>query len=335
MIKEKPLKHLLMMLSVISFAILAFPACVRHNYSLLDPDTAGKLTLYTTADGLPSNEVSDIEPDSKGNLWFSFPGNGMAKLNDVGWSFYTSGPTPLLNNSVTVLAESGSGSMLIGTTDGLSILSISNVWSSFTDPSVVTLDVSAIKVASNGWIWLGTQNKGFYVNTGSGFNRSNFFQGAAIHAIEEGDSGNIYLGTDNGIIKYNGSAYSTINLSEGLPAQKVKSLRFDSRERLWIGTDGGYRAAWIDKSGIHKLDLMTGSDSVTVTSIHEDRRGWIWFATEGNGVIRYNGILPYSYKEFNGFPENKVNCIGEDKYGDLWFGLGTKGVVKYTLPIGK
>lgn len=320
-------------LFMLTFLVL-FNACERNNYELLDPATAGKMTLYTTADGLPGNEVKDIKLDDKGNLWFTFPGHGTAMLNDSGWTIYAAGPTQLLSNAVTVLDVTSNGNIVIGTSDGLSILSSASVWSSYIDPSA-SMYVNAIKVASNGWVWVGTQNQGFYVNSGSGFVRNLTYQHTNINTIEEGKGGNIFLGTDSGIIKWDGSGYSYLKLINGLPSNRVTSLRYDSRQRLWIGTYGGKNAAWLDDSGIHQLDLLAGADSLSINDIHEDRKGDIWFATAANGLIMYDGIAPYSFKEYNGLPENDINCIGEDKYGDLWFGLASKGLVKYTLPLDK
>jgi len=313
--------------------LLSFFSCKRNNYDLLDPSSAGVITLYTTADGLPGNEVRGIKLDSKNNLWFTFPGHGTATFNVNTWSSMSASPSHLLSDSVTVLDETGTGTMVIGTSECLSILSAANVWSSVTDP-VSGMNVSAIKVASNGWVWVGTQSQGFYLNKGSGFVKTLSNTYSNVNTIEEGLDGNIFLGTDSGIIKWNGTNYSYIKKADGLPAEKVSALRSDSRGRLWIGTDGGKTAAWLDTGGIHQLDLMAGTDSLSVKDIHEDRRGYIWFATSGNGLIIYDGIVPSSFKEFNGFPENSVNCIGEDKDGNLWFGLASKGVVKYTLPIG-
>jgi ligand-binding sensor domain-containing protein len=313
--------------------ILFLSACERNNYDLLDPSSAGVMTLYTTADGLPGNEVRDIKLDSRNNLWFTFPGHGTARYNENGWTTFTAGPSQLLSNAVTVLAETAGGNIIIGTSSGLSILSASNVWSSYTEP-VSGMDVSALKVASNGWVWVGTQSQGFFLNTGSGFVKTVSNRYSNVNTIEEGLAGNIFIGTDSGIIKWNGTDYSYIKKADGLPAEKISSLRFDSRNRLWIGTKGGKTASWIDQQGIHQLDLMAGSDSLSIKDIHEDRKGDNWFATAGNGVIRFDGIIPHSFKVYNGFAEDSINCISEDKDGNLWFGLASKGVVKYTLPIG-
>lgn len=322
---------------ILVFMILTI-ACQRNEYDLLDPETAGVWTYYTTADGLPSDQVRDIKLDSRNNLWFTFPGYGMAKLADNTWTYYRASTTPILNDGVICVAEAADGKMIFGTSNGLSILSTTAtgiVWSSYLDP-VTSMYVNTIKVASNGWIWVGTQSQGFYVNSGTVYTKNLTDQYKNVNFIEEGPQGNIFIGTDNGIIKWDGTAYSYITTTNGLPNNKVRSMHFDRKERLWIGTDGGKTVSWIDKRGLHQLDLMTGSDSVFVKDIFEDKSGDIWFATFNNGVIRYDGVIPHSYKfSLNGFPEDNVYSIAEDKDGNLWFGLYSKGLVKYTLPLNK
>jgi ligand-binding sensor domain-containing protein len=321
---------------VLAFMIL-FYSCQRTEYDLLDPTAAGVWTVYTTADGLPSNQARDIKLDSKNNLWFTFPGYGTAKLDsNKNWTYYRTASTPILSDAVNVLAETVDGKIIFGTSDGLSILTAgttTNVWTTYIDP-VATMNVNAILVASNGWIWVGTTDQGFYVNQGAGYVKNLTTQYKKVNAIEEGPQGNIYIGTDNGIVKWDGTSYSYITALQGLPLNKISSIRLDRKERLWIGTNGGKTVSWIDRKGLHQLNLMTGSDSVFVKDICEDRSGDIWFATFNNGVIRYDGVIPHSYKnKLNGFPQDSVYSIAQDKDGNLWFALYNKGLVKYTLPI--
>ena len=317
--------------SIIAGMILIY-ACQRTEYDLLDPESAGVFTLYNTSNGLPGNQVKAIQLDSRGNMWFTFPGYGTAKYNDSGWSYYEASNSPLLNNIVNCLAVDGSGKLIFGTSNGLSTLTTDNQWNSYVDP-VSSMYVNSIKVASNGWIWIGTESQGFYVNNGSGYTKTVSAKYNSVNTIEEDIDGNIFLGTDSGLIKWNGTSYSFLSVSNGLPDNRITSLHFDSKERLWIGTRGGKTVSWIDLKGMHQLLLMTGRDSCFVKDIREDRRGNIWFATLNQGIIRYDGVIPYSFTEATGFPEDNVNCIGEDKEGNLWFGLNSKGLVKYTLPI--
>ena len=70
-------KHLCFAAFTMVFLML-FTACERNNYELLDPASAGQWTYFTTVEGLPGNRVTDIQLDSKNNLWFTFPGQGTA-----------------------------------------------------------------------------------------------------------------------------------------------------------------------------------------------------------------------------------------------------------------
>ncbi len=325
----------------ISLLIIIFISCERNDYELLDPATAGTWTLFDTSDGLPGNNVADIRLDKNGNLWMSFPGQGVAKYNDGIWTYYKTATSAILSNVVSCVAEASDGSIVFGTSSGVSILSGTTTWSSYIDPLLTTMTVTAVKAASNGTLWIGTAGQGFYTNNGTGFIKTNVdtYKSINVRAIEEDATGNIWIGTDNGLIKWNGTAFSTYNVANGLPSRKVSTILRDSRKKLWIGTRGGKTVSWIDVKGIHQLSLMNSRDSCTINDIFEDRSGNVWFATASDGLVKYDGIVPVTYNsDFTAgtgfkFPENTITAIGEDKYGNVWFGLASKGIVKYTLPI--
>ena len=71
-----------------------------------------------------------------------------------------------------------------------------------------------------------------------------------------------------------------------------------------------------------------GLASSIVINIYQDNSGYLWFATQGGGVSRFNG------KEFNNFTTkdgliaNDITCISEDKLGNIWIGT-TDGVSKF------
>lgn len=305
-------------------------SCERTDYDLLDPELAGKWTHYDTGNGLPGNTVTDITLDSRGSLWMTFRGEGIAEYSGDAWTYYKT-TDGLLSNVVTCLDVSASGSIIFGTVAGLSTLSLTDKWDSY--PSA-TMMVTSIKVASDGTTWVGTANNGFYTNNGGGYINNYTELYKTVNVIEEDKSGNIWIGTENGLIKYNGSDYSYLDIKDGLPDNSITALFQDDRDRLWIGTYGGKSACWIDRSGLHELPLLNGKDENYINDIFQDRRGHIWFATASDGLISYDGIVPLTYKAANNtLPENAILSIGEDKNGNLWFGLSTKGVVRYTLPI--
>lgn len=318
------------------FTLLALAlatACEKTGDELYDPEEAGVWTLFNTASGLPSDNVEGIALDRDNNLWVTFPSSGAAKYSNGAWTVYRTTNSEILSDAVTSVSATDGGNIIIGTTDGISVLSANGLWTSYRDPEAATMYINCARVTSAGHIWVGTRDNGLYIDTGSGFTRLDETQFPNVMAIEEDNDNNVYVGTGNGIMKWNGTSWIRITEASGLPSNKVTALRTDNKGRLWVGTADGIRVAYIDMSGIRRISLMAGATATNITDIFEDRRGHMWFSTSGKGVIRYDGVIPHSYKLYNGFFEDDVTCIGEDEEGNLWFGLRSKGLVRYTLPL--
>ncbi len=322
---------------VILILLICFTSCENNDYDLLDPDSAGVWTLYDAGNSeLPGNDVYDVEVDATGSLWVASYGKGIAKYANGAWTKYNISNSGILSNNVTAIESKSDGSIIVGTTNGIAIMNGSGQWSSYKDPLVTTMDVNSVRLTSDGSIWVGTNNEGFYINEATIYSHSP--SGFTVYSFEEDKSGNVWMGSSNGLYKWNGTSWTNISGTGGLPSGSVTSLRIDSKERLWIGVQNTDKVYLRDNSGIREISLMTGLTSIYIWDICEDKNGDMWFATYGGGLIRYDGVVPHSYKTYNAFTsgvfaEDDVNCIAMDNDGNMWFGLTTKGLVKYTLPL--
>jgi ligand-binding sensor domain-containing protein len=320
-------------IAALIFIFMAAASCEKTEYDLLDPESAGTWTLYSTDTGLPSNQITDITRDSRGNLWVTFESNGAAKYENGTWAFYRTANSDILSNSVTTVASSGDGSVIIGTNDGISILNTTGDWISYRDPLVASMYINCAKVTSNGWVWLGTQTQGFYYDRGSGYEQVKLTNHSNIRTIEEDSERIVWLGTENGLLRWDGGSTTVITTSDGLHNNDITSVFSDRKNRLWIGASSGTRVTCIQDGELSQVSLMNSTPETIIRDIHEDRRGDIWFATHNGGLVRFDGVISHSYKISGGFYENDINCIGEDSDGNIWFGLRSKGLVKYTLPL--
>jgi len=60
-----------------------------------------------------------------------------------------------------------------------------------------------------------------------------------------------------------------------------------------------------------------------------DRKGNMWFGTDGGGVIRYDGKSFTTYTTAQGLGSNTVRSIAEDEIGQLWFGTDGGGASRF------
>jgi len=306
-------------------------SCKKESYTLLDPAGAGIWSHYTT--GLPGNQVRGITLDHQGLMWVAFSGAGIASYDGDSFTPYNISNSQILSNGVTCLDVRTNGDLYIGTTDGISVRTTDGSWLYYQDP-VNILYIYAIKCKANGTVVAGTSGYGFLTYDGTNIYQYYDVSYKNVKAIEEDISGNTWLGTDNGLFKWTGSGFTHYTTANGLPTNNITSLLYDSKSRLWIGGYGGTAVAWIDAGGqLHTQSLFTGSADLYMKDIYEDQRGHIWFATWYDGLIEFDGVVPHSYKVYNGFPENDVNAAGQDKDGNMWFGLYSMGLERYTIPI--
>ncbi|MCW3105465.1 MAG: rsbU 7 [Bacteroidetes bacterium] len=61
-----------------------------------------------------------------------------------------------------------------------------------------------------------------------------------------------------------------------------------------------------------------GLANSTVNNIFQDSKGFIWFATQGGGISRFNGKTFKNFNKSDGLPSNEITCITEDHSGNIW-----------------
>lgn len=86
------------------------------------------------------------------------------------------------------------------------------------------------------------------------------------------------------------------------------------------------------QSQVYQFETFNVEDGLSqsqVNCIYEDSRGFLWLATYGGGVNRFDGVNFESYEEKNGLAGPIVTSITEDKHGNMWFGSTWGGLTKF------
>jgi len=71
-----------------------------------------------------------------------------------------------------------------------------------------------------------------------------------------------------------------------------------------------------------------GLASSIVNGIFQDSKGYLWFATQGGGVSRFNGKVFRNFTKAEGLIANEVNYVSEDLKGNIWIAT-LEGVSKF------
>ena len=102
--------------------------------------------------------------------------------------------------------------------------------------------------------------------------------GNTVTAIQQTPDGYLWIGTLNGLVRFDGVRFQVFGEASALPNTRVLSLLAARDGTLWIGTDGGGLVGFRD-GGFQALTRKDGLASDTVTTLAEDRDGQIWAGT--------------------------------------------------------
>ena len=255
---------------------------------------------------LAYNDMSSFAETTSNELWIGTNGKGLLKFDlnskrfvDIGSELKRNQPEVI----VSLLMDSQQ-TLWIGTyLDGVSRYRDGRL-ERFRLPGDDDLSVWEVFEDSRRNIWIGTLNKGVYkydpvtesievIDMNAGL-MANY-----VTCIEEDDEGNIWLGTGNGLSRYNPQSkeimsYQSGNSSNTLANNSVMSLR-STRNYLWVGTLNGLNRLDVQKDQMITLRKDQGLSSNIIMAIEEDSERNIWLSTDHGitKIIKVDGSYEY------------------------------------------
>ena len=127
--------------------------------------------------------------------------------------------------------------------------------------------------------------------------------------------GFLWIGTQNGLFRYDGSQFRRFGLKEGLPSADIQSLHETKAQVLVVGTRSGVSLA----AGSRFQPLSTGEplEIAGPSNIASDEAGWIYLSTRKGLVrIRPSSVEPEIHWIFRG--RSRGLLVGRS--GQIWFG---------------
>ncbi len=317
------------------------------------------LKAYTTADGLPNNQINRIVRDSRGFLWFC-TAEGLSRFDGYTFTNYTT-DHGLPHGNVTDFLETRSGELWVGTNGGLvrfdpkgtpaNRVSVENGSRDLPSPMfrvVLPEDedrrakaVTVLLEARDGTVWCGTRKHLYRVNghdgrftlvpTDIGLSSEHPTMRDVVDLLED-RHGTLWVASLGWLRRrWPDGTVARYTRRDGLPDDNIQDLLEDRQGRLWAATrHGGLFLFAADDSHAAPAVLRTytardglATDWVSQIVETSDRRFWI---TTNNGLVEF---LPndsgrdarlHAYSQRKGFLYYGLNTLTPDPYGNLWLG---------------
>lgn len=319
-------------------------------------------TITPATCGFSQTEITSIYQDNSQNIWIGSNGEGVCVFTQSTHRFLHFEKDPgdefsLSDNVVTSVFQDPSGVVWIGTYHG-GINKYDRYINQFrlyqyrrNEPEGLGAQrVFALLENDEGDVWVGTDGGGLdlvdhhfdqngVIVSVAYQHFTDLFDHEKIWSIKEDSDKNLWIGTiGHGLICFNPDTKAITNYRKDsskeahqtLSDDSIYALLFDSKGRLWIGTD----------VGLNCMDIHTGSfkhfainpdevrtfSSNTVLALEEDKDGHIWAGTFGGGItiIDYDkGVVEqFTHKmgDTSSLSYDKVMSIFRDSENRIWVG---------------
>lgn len=252
--------------------------------------------------------------DSKGNIWIpSCQGIIIIDKNDKSRIIDQTKGLPL--DAISNIFEDRNGTIWIGS-EGKGLFRFPGeqfVYFNFKSGIQSELITAGIEIYPNYFLF-GTYDKGLIqYKKNENFNQ-NELPNNTIWAIETDRSGNIWMGSEAGLFKFqlNGKI-ETFDESTGAPGGKITSFYKDFYDDIWVGGSNGISK--ISNGKITRiLNSETNNDIGTIRNIVKYKKQ-LFCAADGGLFIFKNG----KYSRFKNI-RKKTFSLKIDEYENLWIG---------------
>ena len=297
-------------------------------------DAAGKATAVSSSQ-MPY--VLSLVMDRENTLWVGTDGSGLNRLKPRVFQVVE----PSRGLTVRSVAEDAQGGVWMS----FNALDFSSPGAGYWKDGefrgygrlegLINSSVLSVLVDRRGQVWAGTPGALFTLTMIAGkfalvggmedWTRS-------VSAMHEDRTGNIWFGSQAGLVRFNGNATKVFTSTNGLSSDDVRAIADDRAGNLWVGT----RSAGLNRlrdSKFTALHQQHGLPSEEISSLYVDAEDALWVGTLGSGLARYKEGRWTCFSTKDGLVSNTIGYVIEDAVGYLWIGsnAGLMRVLKTSM----
>jgi ligand-binding sensor domain-containing protein/signal transduction histidine kinase len=189
----------------------------------------------------------------------------------------------------------------------------------FAEPNSV---VTSMAETTDGKVWLGTRDKGLFdMSEGKVFAAGKGRSPIRINCLLPLENRELWVGTDTGIVRWNGVEVTSIGIPSSLRHIQVLSMIRDHDSNIWVGTaDGLIR---VNGEGV-SFDESRPRRSGAVMALFEDREGNLWIGdARGLEQLRDSAFVTYLAA---GLKSQSMGALYVDPEDKTWFAPSEGGL---------
>ena len=273
---------------------------------------------------LPVGPIRGLVADADGVLWIHLGGPRILryrddKFEDVSSAFEQAEP------AFTAMGRGANGEVLLSALVNGTLRYSGGKFLRLAAPvELPNFLVISLAESPDGKIWMGTRDLGlFYESQGHISDIVKGLPDRKINCLLPITNEELWIGTDNGVVRWNGTEVTTTGLSASLSQVQALTMIRDRDANVWIGTSIGL--VRVNPQGAVAFSQRDRDSGVPVTALFEDREGNLWAGTsQGIELLRDSVFVTYSTAA--GIPAENNGPIYLDAENRAWFGPASGGL---------
>lgn len=273
---------------------------------------------------LPITPVLGLTPAADGSLWMLLSNQILMRYRDGVFERPKLEEGPYTN--ISAISQSNTGELLVSKMeDGTFQVHGGTFQRLATADELPRSPVISLAQTPNGDIWMGTRDAGlFRLSGGKTKPVRNGLPDLKIDCLLRDGDRDLWVGTDNGIVHWNGSLLTAANAPAFPNHFQTLAMARDRDGNIWVGTDS-QGLLRINSQGASSLQENEGVTHEAVTAVFEDREGNLWIGgSDGIERLRDSAFVTYSAPE--GLATDGSNPVFVDSENRMWFPPVTGGL---------
>ena len=283
-----------------------------------------RIKTFGVKEGLPSDHILALAPESGGGLWIlSHPDGGQVSLLRDGT--IQDFPVSFGGGEPVALVEDRAGGLWFAESRGLSRFDLNDGHQEVFSLSPESPSAFSVLVDDSGDLWAGSEG-GMYRRDSNGWvfvRLEGVLAGDRVYHLSLDRDGGIWASGGKGVAKYFHGEWSNYPLPSRFVQNRCSRVFQDANSDFWFGSrDNGLHR--IRHSSVEVLSSRDGMMNDSIWSICEGVDQELWLGT-GGGLTRWSGGRLEHFGFHEGIPRPWVTTVCQRSNGELWFGMRTGG----------